>query len=447
MGESDILDDSKFTRLNSLIIDAFGRLERLSNKNVVLFLFLFTFTISAPMLIGFEMNDDPSREGNKDIDIFRDRAQTILDGDLLYRDTEMVTVSPPVINYLFTPVLILGDTLLIWCSWFAFFLFLTSVVLFFFLEPWFDRRLAIAGSMIYSSSPFGQITSIAMLQDDAIIVAFLALSLLLLSRKRWYLAAASLGLGTLTKLFPALCSPFAVLGPENWKSRIYAALIGLGVGLLISLPFLLYAYSDFTQFIEFYLFGTQPVSDTQISNPVSSTEQRGMSFWRFMGETIYFVPSTVLHIAMLGSLFATWIAVHQRKLNIPAAFSLSILSIFIFYSKIHYGYHLMALLVLIPWALHDGRRMWGLFGISFIAGVVHLAWRDNLFTDNSWVHVAFAFLVWVYWIYWAKIILQNPDFTQQKEARSRESVLVACGWIVLLSLVYSLQVGIISALN
>ena len=333
MGESDILDDSRFTRLNSLIIDAFGRLERLSNKNVVLFLFLFTFTISAPMLIGFEMNDDPSREGNKDIDIFRDRAQTILDGDLLYRDTEMVTVSPPVINYLFTPVLILGDTLLIWCSWFAFFLFLTSVVLFFFLEPWFDRRLAIAGSMIYSSSPFGQITSIAMLQDDAIIVAFLALSLLLLSRKRWYLAAASLGLGTLTKLFPALCSPLAVLGPEKWKSRIYAALIGLGVGLLISLPFLLYAYSDFTQFIEFYLFGTQPVSDTQISNPVSSTEQRGMSFWRFMGETIYFVPSTVLHLAMLGSLFATWIAVHQRKLNIPAAFSLSILSIFIFYSK------------------------------------------------------------------------------------------------------------------
>ena len=70
MGESDILDDSKVTRLNSLIIDAFGRLERLSNKNVVLFLFLFTFTISAPMLIGFEMNDDPSREGNKDIDIF-----------------------------------------------------------------------------------------------------------------------------------------------------------------------------------------------------------------------------------------------------------------------------------------------------------------------------------------------------------------------------------------
>ena len=447
MGEVDDLGVGKVTRVNSLIIDAFGRLERLSNTKVVVFLFLFTFTISAPMLIGFEIGDDPSREENKDLKIFRDRAQTILDGDLLYRDTERVTVSPPVINYLFTPVLLLGDTLLIWCSWFAFFLFLTSVVLFFFLEPWFDRRLAIAGSMIYSSSPFGQFTSIAMLQDDAIIVAFLALSLLLLSRKRWYLAAASLGVGTLTKFFPALCSPFAVLGPENWESKIYAALIGLGIGIFISMPFLLYAYSDFTQFIEFYLFGTQPISDTQISNTVSSTEQRGMSFWRFMGETIYFVPSVVLHLAMLISVCATWVAVQQRQLNIPAAFSLSILSIFIFYSKIHYGYHMMALLVLIPWALHDGKRLWGLFGISFIAGVVHLAWRDNLFTDNSWVHVAFAFLLWLYWIFWAKTILQHPDFTDLNDARSQESVLVACGWIVVLSLVYSLQVGVISALG
>lgn len=441
------MDDRKAIRINSIIINAFSKIGRLSDKNVVFFLFLFTFTISAPMLIGFEISDDASREENKDIKIFRDRAQTILDGELLYRDTEMITVSPPIINYLFIPVLILGDTLLLWCSWFAFFLFLTSVVLFFFLEPWFERRVAVAGSMIYSSSPFGQFTSIAMLQDDAIIVAFLALSMLFLSRKRWYLAAASLGLGTVTKLFPAVCSPFAVLGPDNWKSRCFAGSIGLGIAFLVSLPFLMYAYSDFTQFLEFYLFGIQPDSDTQLSYRVSLTEQRGMSFWRFLGETIYFVPSLVLHLAMLVSLIVMWGAVHQRKLPIPAAFSLSILSIFIFYSKIHYGYHLMALMVLIPWALHDGKRIWGLFGISFFAALVHLAWRDSLFTENSWVHLAFAFITWLYWIYWAKIILQHPDFTQLNEGHSQESILIACGWIVILCMVSSLQVGIVSALN
>ena len=447
VSESNVLGRRKANVIHSSILNTFEKLGRLSNKNVVLFLFLFTFTISAPMLIGFEMGDDVSREENKDIKIFRDRAQTILDGELLYRDTEMITVSPPVINYLFLPVLILGDTLLLWCSWFAFFLFLTSVVLFFFLEPWFDRRLAIAGSMIYSSSPFGQFTSIAMLQDDAIIVTFLALSMLFLSRKRWYLAAASLGLGTVTKLFPALCSPFAVLGPDKWESRMYAASIGLGIAFLISLPFLMYAPSDYTQFLEFYLSGIQPDSDTQTSYRVSLTEQRGMSFWRFMGETIYFVPSAVLHLVMLVSLIVTWVAVHQRKLEIPAAFSLSILSIFVFYSKIHYGYHLMALLVLIPWALHDAKRIWGVFGMSFLAAMVHLAWRDRFFTDNSWVHLAFAFTLWLYWIYWAKIIIQNPDFTQRNKVRSQESILIACGWIVILCMAYSLQVGIVSALG
>ena len=116
VSENNVLGRRKANVIHSSILNTFEKLGRLSNKNVVLFLFLFTFTISAPMLIGFEMGDDVSREENKDIKIFRDRAQTILDGELLYRDTEMITVSPPVINYLFLPVLILGDTLLLWLS-------------------------------------------------------------------------------------------------------------------------------------------------------------------------------------------------------------------------------------------------------------------------------------------------------------------------------------------
>lgn len=433
---------AKFVRrVNKYISKSFDKIGQFSNKKVILFLFLFTFTISAPMLIGFGIDNDPTREQNKDIQLFRDRAQTILDGDLLYRDTEMITVSPPIINYLFTPVLLLGDTLFLWSSWFALFLFLTSVVLFFFLEPWFDRRVAIAGSMLYSSSPFGQFTSIAMLQDDAIIVTFLALSMLFLSRKRWYLAAATLGLGTMTKLFPALCSPLAVIGPNDWKTRILSAVIGLGIGLLISLPFLLLAYSDFMQFLEFYLFGVQPQSGDQISYQVSSIEQRGMSFWRFIGETIYFVPSKLLHLAMITALMATWGSVAWKKLTVNAGFALSILWIFIFYSKIHFGYHMMVLLVLIPWSLHDAKKLWTLFGISFLAGTVHLAWRDRLFIENPWIHLIFAALLWLYWVNWAISIIKNQEFSKLKK-NTQSEVLTASGWIVIFCMVYSIQVGL-----
>lgn len=433
---------AKFVRrVNKYISKSFDKIGQFSDKKVILFLFLFTFTISAPMLIGFGIDNDPTREKNKDIQIFRDRAQTILDGDLLYRDTEMITVSPPIINYLFTPVLLLGDTLFLWSSWFALFLFLTSVVLFFFLEPWFDRRVAIAGSMLYSSSPFGQFTSIAMLQDDAIIVTFLALSMLFLSRKRWYLAAATLGLGTMTKLFPALCSPLAVIGPNDWKTRISSAVIGLGIGLLISLPFLLLAYSDFMQFLEFYLLGVQPQSGDQISYQVSTIEQRGMSFWRFMGETIYFVPSKLLHLTMIIALMATWGSVAWNKLTVNAGFALSILWIFIFYSKIHFGYHMMVLLVLIPWSLHDAKKLWTLFGISFLAGTVHLAWRDRLFTENPWIHLIFAALLWLYWVNWAISIIKNQEFSKLKK-NTQSEVIIASGWIVIFCMIYSIQVGL-----
>ena len=45
------------------------------------------------MLIGYQVDNDPTRADDKDIEIFRDRAQTILDGELLYRDTERITVT------------------------------------------------------------------------------------------------------------------------------------------------------------------------------------------------------------------------------------------------------------------------------------------------------------------------------------------------------------------
>ena len=428
--------------INQKILSFFQRKGKSSNKSIVLFLFLFTATISAPMLIGYQIDNDPNRSENKDVDIFRDRAQTILDGELLYRDTEKITVTPPLINYLFVPVLLLGDSLLMWMAWFAFFLFLTSAVLFFVLDAYFDRRLAIAGSMIYSASPFGQYTSVAMLQDDSIIVFFLALSFLFLTRKRWYLAASTFGLGTMTKLFPAICAPLAFTSPKQWKTRIVVVAIGLSIGLAISLPFLILAYSEFMQFLEFYLFGTQPQSTNQSFTSFSPIEQRGMSFWRYLGETVIFVPSKLLHGIFVLVLLTTWYGALRKRLNMHAAFTLCILWIFIFYSKIHFGYHMMALLVLIPYAMHDSRKLWSLVAVSFLARIVHRAWRDNLFTDNDWAHLFFAAILWFYWIYWAKFVIKNQEYRRLEDSKSIDRVLIAATWIGLLCLASSTQIGL-----
>jgi len=429
--------------VNRRITGLFARLEKASMPQIIGFLFLYTFLIATPMLVGLQIDHDPERELDKDIKIFRDRAQTILDGELLYRDTEYITVTPPVINYLFVPAVLLGDTVFVWMAWFTFFLFLTSTVIYFILEPFFDKKTAIAGSMLFSGSPFGQYTSVAMLQDDAIIVAFLSLSLMFILRKKWYWAATMLSFGTMTKLFPALCSPLAVLGPESPLQRIKIAVYGLSIGLLISLPFLILAQTEFLQFIEFYLLGVQPTSSGNVSVTVSQIEQRGMSFWRFFAESVVMVPSILLHSILLLSLFMVWGMTWLKKIDMMSAFTLCILAVFIFYSKIHYGYHIMLLSVLIPWSMHDPKRLLGLFAASLLGGIVHFAWRDRLFTDNVWVHTLIAFALWCYWINWARIILQNPNFESYcGEKRTNDTVLITTGWIVIMCFIYTIQLGL-----
>ena len=127
--------------VNNKFISLFKKMETFSTKRIYLLLFLLTFIMAAPMLIGYEIDDDDGRYEHKDLDIFQDRAETILEGDMLYSDTEHVTLSPPLINYLFVPAVLLGNTPLIWTLWFAVFIFSSSVILYHVLNSFFEILL------------------------------------------------------------------------------------------------------------------------------------------------------------------------------------------------------------------------------------------------------------------------------------------------------------------
>jgi Gpi18-like mannosyltransferase len=219
-----------FDSINQRFISLFAKLDTFSNKKIYFSLFLMTFIFASPMILAYELEDNTTRFEHKDLHIFQDRAETILEGDLLYRDTEHVTLSPPLINYLFVPAVLLGDTPLIWTLWFSVFVFTSSVLLYKILSSSFEKRFAIAGSVFYLASPFSQYTTIMMMQDDAITVTFLLLAFLFILRKSWYKASVVFGLGAMTKLFPALCAPLATIGPRFWKKRLIAISIGLGLG-------------------------------------------------------------------------------------------------------------------------------------------------------------------------------------------------------------------------
>ncbi len=425
-------------QINQRFVQLFERLETFSTKKIYAGLFLLTFLICAPILIAYEVENDAARVEHKDLDIFRDRAETILEGDLLYRDTEYITLSPPIINYLFLPAVLLGNTAIIWVCWFAMFVFFSSVILHQILISFFEKRYAIAGSVFFIVSPFSMYTTIMMMQDDAIIVSFLLLTLFFIIRKSWYKAAAVFGLGTMTKVFPALCAPLAAIGPGYWKERVKAMTIGLGIGVLVMLPFLLNATDEFLQFLNFYLTGQQPDSGDQMAEIVSDVEQRGMSFWRFFGEYIYFVPSSFLHLIFFVALVATWVSALLKKIEIVPAFILCILWLFIFYSKVHYGYHLMVFALLIPWALPHPKQLAGLGFAGFFIIAVHRIWRDTSAIQSPVVQLLFALVMWLYWINWSLVIIKNRKNTFSTTEPCNRTTLLVVSWFTVLCFGYYL---------
>jgi len=423
-------------KTNQWFVQCFERLETFSNKKIYLVLLFLTFIICAPVVIAYETESDSARVEHKDLDIFRDRAETILDGDLLYRDTDYVTLSPPIINYLFVPAVLLGNTALVWVCWFAMFVFLSSVILYQILIIFFEKRYAIAGSVFFTVSPFSMYTTIMMMQDDAIIVSFLLLALLFIVRKSWYKAAAVFGLGAMTKVFPALCAPLSTIGPKLWSERFMAMAIGLGIGILVTLPFLLNATDEFLQFLNFYLTGQQPGSGEQLAETVSDVEQRGMSFWRFFGEYIYFVPSSFLHMSFVFVLLMTWVSALMKKIEIIPAFVLCILWVFIFYSKVHYGYHMMIFSLLIPWALPHPKQLAGLGFAGFFMIAVHRIWRDTSVIQNPVIHLLLAFVMWLYWINWAYILIKNRKNHFSDMRSCNQSTLLVVSWLTVFCFCY-----------
>jgi len=422
--------------VNRRFVRFFDMLETKSNNGIYLMFLSLTLIIIIPILIAYEFEEDSTRYEHKDLDIFRDRAETILEGDLLYRDTEHVTLSPPLINYLFVPAVLLGNTAFVWTCWFATFIFISSVVLYHILLGLFDKRYAIAGAVFFITSPFSNYTTIMMMQDDAIIVSFLLLAFLFIIRKSWYKAAAVFGFGTMVKVFPALCAPLSAIGPKLWEDRFNAMVIGLGIGILVTLPFLLYAPDEFLQFLNFYLTGQQPASGEQLAETVSNVEQRGMSFWRFFGEYIYFVPSSFLHMSLVFVLLMTWVSALMKKIEIIPAYVLCILWVFIFYSKVHYGYHMMIFSLLIPWALPHPKQLAGLGFAGFFLIAVHRIWRDTSVIQNPVIHLLLAFVMWLYWINWAYILIKNRKNHFSDMRSCNQSTLLVVSWLTVFCFCY-----------
>lgn len=273
-----------------------------------------------------------------DLDVYRERTSTILDGRILYRDLH--TETPPLINYLLLPPQALGGDSWIYASYFSFFSFLTATMLYLGLRRWNETRAFITGGL-FLLSPFAVVESTLGVQDETVITFMFLLPLILLLHERGRLSALSLGLGIWTKMFSVLLYPVLFLRTRAWSERMIHIALIVGVTAAIVGPFLLICPDDFSWFLQFYFLG------------VEGRETGGQSIWYFLEQGGIPVPGEVMTVITAIALFAAvWYCYRRQVATWQSALLITVV-FFTFYPKIHLAYYMMPIAILLVWASTD----------------------------------------------------------------------------------------------
>ncbi|MCG7844976.1 MAG: hypothetical protein MIO90_06050 [Methanomassiliicoccales archaeon] len=288
-----------------------------------------------------------------DLDVYRQRTQTILDGGLLYRDVPAPTQTPPIINYLLVPPMLFGGAELdwVWSIYFSFFAFLLATLIYLSLRHFDEMKAFLAGGVVLLS-PYTLVES-GTAEDESIVAFVFMLAVVLMVLERRNTASAVIGVGIWTKMFPILLAPIHILHQRCWKDRVSSLLVIGIITAIIVLPFVILCWDDFSFFLNFYFLGED-------ERPTG-----GHSIWHLLRMGGYVLPSFIQTAILGGALAFAYLYPYYRKLPIWQSVTVMLMAFFIFYPKIHGGYWIMLVAMLSVWAVQD-RRIWARITFAFV---------------------------------------------------------------------------------
>ncbi len=288
-----------------------------------------------------------------DCGIFIERAKTIIEGKLLYRDVP--TYTPPLINYLMAIPVAISPSCHSLEIFFSIFNLASSLLIYFAIKK-FNEKLAFYSAILYTLHPLTYVTSIGV-QDEPITVFFILLSLYFLLHDRMDAASISIGFGIWVKIFPGLLLPILLIKDKNNRERIRHLTIICVISIAISFPFLFFAFNEFIKFLIFYTIGYGKVI--------------GISPWHSIyylyGSPILKYITLVILIVGLSLIYA-W--VWKKKYEPWKSTLLVLLIFFIFYRKIHGNYFLYIFSLLSPFYFLNMKikwKYWVLTALVFIS--------------------------------------------------------------------------------
>jgi len=165
------------------------------------------------------------------------RAETILNGGMLYRDVR--TTTPPLINFLLVPPALVSGLFnhrnpwatLAFMGYFSLYNLFTAYILLYMAQ---DAEEGYRAALYFLLNPLTFGNSILRRQDEPILAFFFALSLLFLIHHRHLRAGVTIGLTSLIKLSGLLMIPIAFLHTRRWEYVVLPLIIfGLVTGLFI----------------------------------------------------------------------------------------------------------------------------------------------------------------------------------------------------------------------
>ena len=339
---------------------------------------VISILISADRLyIDDKINTDPSTD-HTDNQLYISRASTILDGKLLYKDVD--TQTPPLINYLLVPPVYFGASPLAFEIYFSLFIVLTTLSIFYFLS-YKDEKKAFLSAIAFLLIPTTLIVPTFARQDEAIVVFFFILPLLMLAAdKSMKMYTFFSSVGVWIKMHSIFLIPPLLLKVRG-KEAVKHMLIILAVSAAVTIPFLVVAFNQFMWYLKFYFLG-------------EGGKLEGISFWRIMDSQGYGIPNIFLIAAMMFSFLFVYYMAYRHKFGIWKVVSLTLILYFIIYPKIHYEYFLMLFAVLLPYLAESRKMILLMYSVSLLSGITllieqrYLDW--NVASANSGIFVSIA---------------------------------------------------------
>jgi len=355
-------------------------------KKIIFLIILSSLILSSLMLIDQifidkAINNDPSTD-HTDNQLYIKRARTILEGSLLYRDVD--TQTPPLINYLLVPPVYFGGSPLAFEIYFSLFIIITVISIYYFLSP-IDEKKAFLSAIAFLFVPTTLFVPTFARQDEAIVVFFFLLPLLLLVRNKKYAYTFFSSLGVWIKMHSIFLIPPLLLKSKK-RDLLNHIFIIIVVSLVITIPFLILAFKEFIWHLKFYFLG-------------EGGKLEGISFWRILDSQGYGIPSIILISLFIISLLVVYFISYKKNYSTWKIICLTLFLYFILYPKIHYEYFIMLFAIFVPYFIENKKSIAILYTISILSGATllieqrYLDWKIATYASNVFIPLALIFMI------------------------------------------------------